>query len=70
MADPRNYMKAVDALVAKYGAIQLTLTHNGVGIAIPGFGHHGKFEKIAGPKLSREHFYDSEHAKAHGLAGD
>jgi hypothetical protein len=39
MNDPRNYMKAVDALVARYGAIRLVLTHNGVGIATPGFAH-------------------------------
>jgi hypothetical protein len=39
MNKPENYTQALEALVKKYGAIQLTLTHHGVGIATPGFAH-------------------------------
>jgi hypothetical protein len=40
MSDPNNYMKALDKLVVKYGAIQLTLIRHAIGIATPGFTHH------------------------------
>ncbi len=39
MSKPENYMRAIAALVAKYGAIQLTLVKNGVSLSTPGREH-------------------------------
>jgi hypothetical protein len=61
MSSPVNYMRAIDALVEKYGAVQLTLTHNGVGIATPGFGH--QVVENRWPEALAA-LYDSEHEKA------
>lgn len=60
MSLPANYMKALDALVAKYGAIQLTLTHHAIGLSTPGFAHH-VVENEWPQTLAA--LYDAEHPK-------
>jgi hypothetical protein len=58
MSRPRNYMKALEGLIQKYGAIQVTLVSGWVGISTPGW------ERVANGDTwldALAALYDAEH---------